>query len=82
MTRHGRLPILLALPQEMHRSPFSRVIRGTYTLVSVTWLCGRKAMTTTVSADVLAAQLELAEELRTGREHMLNPQDLPGATAE
>ncbi|MHB0960268.1 MAG: hypothetical protein ACYC6N_16110 [Pirellulaceae bacterium] len=35
-------------------------------------------MSTSVSADVLAAQLALAELLRTGRDRMLDPQDLPG----
>ena len=35
-------------------------------------------MSTTVSAEVLAAQLELADLLWAGRDRMLNPQDLPG----
>jgi hypothetical protein len=32
----------------------------------------------TRTADLLSEQLQLAEELRAGREHMLEPQDLPG----
>ena len=35
-------------------------------------------MSTVVSADVLAAQLELADLLWAGRDRMLDPQDLPG----
>src|SRR3990167_3308983 len=38
----------------------------------------KKEMTTTVTAQLLAAQLELADLLRAGRDRMLEPQDLPG----
>lgn len=34
-------------------------------------------MTPTITAQTLARQIELNEALRAGREHMLDPQDLP-----
>ena len=35
-------------------------------------------MSTSVSPELLVAQLELADQLRDGRDRMLEPQDLPG----
>ena len=49
-----------------------------YTFQGESRRCAERKMGPVISADTLAAQLEMAELLRAGRDRMLDPQDLPG----